>query len=102
VKSGGKVATAKAAATPAAKKKVVSKGGAKEFADLVDSDPKVRAQVRKAAAGILDVAKKHGFTIKGDEMQEELRRRFKVKPNSKSGDSDGPMTCFCFSETPGF
>jgi predicted ribosomally synthesized peptide with nif11-like leader len=93
------VATAKAAA----KTKVVSKGGAKEFADLVDSDPKVRAQVKKAAAGILDVAKKHGFHFKGEELQEHLHKRLKV-PKSKSTqpDGDGPMTCFCFSETPGF
>ena len=86
---------------PAAKK-VVSRGGAKEFADLVDNDAKVRAQVRRAAAGILLVAKKHGFKVKGEEMQEELRRRFKVKANPKSPDADGPMTCWCFSETPGF
>jgi hypothetical protein len=94
-------ATAKAAAKPAAKK-TVSKGGAKEFADLVDSDPKVRAQVRKAASGILEVAKKHGFNIKGQEMQDELHRRLKVKKGPTTPEGDGPMTCFCFSETPGF
>ena len=96
------MATAKAAAKPAAKKPAASKGGAKEFADLVDSDPKVRAQVRKAAIGILAVAKKHGFNIKGEHLQEELQRRFKIKKGKTQPDADGPMTCFCFSETPGF
>ena len=96
------MATAKAAAKPATKKPAVSKGGAKEFADLVDSDPNVRAQVRRAAIGILAVAKKHGFKVKGEEMQEELRRRFKVKKQASDPAGDGPMTCWCFSETPGF
>jgi len=54
------------------------------------------------AAGILDVAKKHGFNIKGEHLQEELQRRFKIKKGKTQPDADGPMTCFCFSETPGF
>ena len=85
------------------------KKGAKEFADLVDNDLKVREEVRKAAGEILKVAKKHGYNFTGKEMQEHLRKKWKIKkppvkpPQPKDPEDpnyedpgDGPMTTWCW------
>jgi predicted ribosomally synthesized peptide with nif11-like leader len=80
-----------------------SKKGAKEFADLVDKDLKVREEVRAAAGAIIEVAKKHGFKFTGKEMQDHLKKRFGVKePPTRPGedpeysDQDGIMTTWCW------
>ena len=84
------------------------KKGAKEFADLVDKDPKVREEVRSAAGAILEVAKKRGYKFTGKQMQDHLRKRFGVvepptqRPKTGKGedpdynDQDGPMTTWCW------
>jgi hypothetical protein len=80
-----------------------SKNGAKEFAELVDKDYKVREEVREAATSILEVAKKHGYNFTGQEMQDYLQTKWKVpkkkpKRGGPYGDEDGddPMTTWCW------
>jgi Nif11 domain len=82
------------------------KRGAKEFADLVDKDKKVREEVRTAAESIIDVAKKHGYKFTGREMQGYLKKKWGIvdpptrpdceDPKEPEEDQDGIMTTWCW------
>ena len=61
---------------------------AKKFIDLVNTDPQLQEEVKKAKGVMVDLAAQHGLTVTPDELHDELRDRWGVqKPK------DDPDTC---------
>jgi predicted ribosomally synthesized peptide with nif11-like leader len=66
---------------------------AKNFLDAVDQDPELRNQVKGAVHQIVTTAQNHGYNFSGQDLQEELHRRWGMNP-PPGGEID-PDTCFC-------
>ncbi len=76
----------------------MSQKAAGEFLDRIDKDRAVKAAVREAVKGVVEVGKKHGHKFTAEELEKAVTKKW-GKPVHRA-EHDEPFTCF-FSEAPG-